>query len=139
MTGVARVLLPSFVTLNLFQGPSPVKMIAMKRDVQPCTYIMASGYRETLYTGVTSDLMARIAQHRNGTFKGFTSRYGVTLLVHFEMFDTMDAAIAREKQIKAWRRKWKINLVEGGNPRWRDLACDFGFGPLSTNRSGDGS
>ena len=111
----------------------------MKRDIEPCTYIMASGYRETLYTGVTSDLMARIAQHRNGTFKGFTSRYGVTLLVHFELLGTMDAAIAREKRIKAWRRQWKINLVEEGNPQWRDLASDLGFAPFRGRGVGDGS
>ena len=88
----------------------------MKRDIQPCTYIMASGHRETLYTGVTSDLLARIAQNRNGTFRGFTRRYGVTRLAYFEIHDTMGAAIAREKQIKAWRRQWKINLIEDGNP-----------------------
>ena len=111
----------------------------MKRDVQPCTYIMASGYRETLYTGVTSDLMARIAQHRSGTFKGFTSRYGVKALVHFEMFDTMEAAIAREKRIKAWRRQWKINLIEASNPGWRDLASDLGFEPFLGGRVGDRS
>ena len=75
----------------------------MKRTLEPCTYIMASGYRETLYTGVTSDLMARIAQHRGGTFEGFTSRHGVKALVHFEMFDTMEAAIARDKQSSSTR------------------------------------
>jgi len=111
----------------------------MKRNIEPCTYIMASGYRETLYTGVTSNLMARIAHHRDRTFKGFTSRYSVALLVHFEMFDTMETAITREKQIKAWRRQWKINLIEEGNPRWRDLACDLGFAPLPPRRAGDGS
>ncbi|MEL6486591.1 MAG: GIY-YIG nuclease family protein, partial [Pseudomonadota bacterium] len=108
----------------------------MKRSIQPCTYIMASGYRETLYTGVTSDLMARIAEHRAKTIKGFTSQYEVNLLVHFEIFDTMEAAITREKQIKAWRRQWKINLIEDGNPRWRDLACELGlapFGSVGTN------
>lgn len=125
--------------LNLFQHPSPVNVVAMTRYIQPCTYIMASGYRETLFTGVTSDLMARIAQHRSGTFKGSTSRYAVNRLVHFEMLETMEAAIAREKRIKAWRRQWKVNLIEEGNPRWRDLACDLGFEPLFGRRAGDGS
>ncbi|MEL7320307.1 MAG: GIY-YIG nuclease family protein [Pseudomonadota bacterium] len=125
--------------LNLFQHPSPVKVVAMTHDIQPCTYIMASGYRETLYTGVTSDIMTRIAQHRSGTFKGFTSRYGVHRLVHFEMFDTMEAAIMRENRIKAWRRQWKVNLIEASNPGWRDLACSLGFEPIGTNGSGDGS
>ncbi|MEL6707768.1 MAG: GIY-YIG nuclease family protein [Pseudomonadota bacterium] len=125
--------------LNLFQHPSPVKVVAMTRDIQPCTYIMASGYRETLYTGVTSELIARIAQHRSGAFKGFTSRYGVNRLVHFEMFDTMEAAIMRENRIKAWRRQWKVNLIEASNPGWRDLACSLGFEPIGTNGSGDGS
>ncbi|MEM7703347.1 MAG: GIY-YIG nuclease family protein [Pseudomonadota bacterium] len=111
----------------------------MKRDAQPCTYIMASGYRETLYTGVTSDLMLRNRQHRSGTFKGFTSRYSVNLLVHFEMFDTMEAAIAREKQIKAWRRQWNINLIEANNPGWRDLASDLGFEPFLGRGDCDGS
>ncbi|MEO1731254.1 MAG: GIY-YIG nuclease family protein [Pseudomonadota bacterium] len=111
----------------------------MKCSIQPCTYIMASGYRETRYTGVTSDLMTRIAQHRAGTTKGFTSRYAVNLLVHFEVFDTMEAAITREKQIKAWRRQWKINLIEDSNPRWRDLACELGFEPRVARGAGDGS
>ncbi|MEO1222571.1 MAG: GIY-YIG nuclease family protein [Pseudomonadota bacterium] len=111
----------------------------MKRIVQPCTYLMASGFRETIYTGVTSDLMARIAQHRDGTFDGFTKRYHAHLLVNFEMFGTMEQAITREKQIKNWRRQWKINLIEESNPGWRDLACELGFAPMSGGSTGDGS
>ncbi len=88
----------------------------MKCDIQPCIYIMASGVRGTQYTGVTSDLPARLWQHREGTTGGFTSQYAVHRLVHFEVFGAMDAAITREKQIKNWRRQWKINLIEDANP-----------------------
>ena len=97
----------------------------------PCTYIMASQRNGTLYVGVTSDLMTRIAQHREGTFAGFTQRYAVKRLVWFETGGDMEAAIAREKQIKNWHRPWKLNMIEAVNPDWRDLAVDLGFAPLS--------
>ncbi|WP_188658155.1 GIY-YIG nuclease family protein [Sphingomonas metalli] len=96
---------------------------------QPCVYILASGLHGTLYIGVTSDLMARLAQHRAGAIKGFTSRHGVTRLVWYEMADTMDAAILREKQLKKWNRDWKLRLIEKGNPTWVDLAIALGFDP----------
>ncbi len=112
---------------------------AMSRHRHPCTYILASGFRGTLYVGVTSDLTARIWQHREAVTRGFTHRYAVKRLVHFDLFDRMDAAIAREKQIKNWRRQWKINLIEASNPGWRDLACELGFAPLAPRRAGDGS
>ncbi|KQT32910.1 endonuclease [Sphingomonas sp. Leaf412] len=99
----------------------------MMRERQPCVYILASGHYGTLYVGVTSDLLARLIQHRDGTFAGFTSRYGVMRLVWFDMADTMEAAIATEKRIKKWRRDWKIDLIERGNPRWEDLATGFGL------------
>lgn len=111
----------------------------MSRNFQPCAYILASTYRGTLYTGVTSDLAARLWQHRSGATDGFTSEHAVYRLVHFEFFDTMDAAISREKQIKNWRRQWKVNLIEQSNPQWRDLASDLGFEPLPPRRAGDGS
>jgi len=101
---------------------------------QPCTYILASGRNGTLYTGVTSDLIARMHQHRTSSIDGFTSRYGVCRLVRFEMFDDMPAAIAREKQIKRWRREWKINLIEQDNPDWIDLAIGLGFPPMDEER-----
>lgn len=88
---------------------------------QPCTYILASQKRGTLYIGVTSDLAARVWMHREGRGSRFTSRYGVTRLVLMEFFDTMDLAIAREKQLKSWRRRWKIELIEETNPDWSDL------------------
>ncbi|KQX20856.1 MULTISPECIES: GIY-YIG nuclease family protein [unclassified Sphingomonas] len=95
---------------------------------QPAVYILASGRHGTLYVGVTSDLPGRIHQHRESLIKGFTSRYGVSRLVHFESFDDMAAAIAREKQLKKWNRAWKIELIEVGNPGWDDLAVTlFGF------------
>ncbi|WP_159710316.1 GIY-YIG nuclease family protein [Sphingomonas sp. AX6] len=101
---------------------------------QPCVYILASGRCGTLYTGVTSDIIARVYQHREGLIKGFTSRYGVMRLVWFEMHDTMDMAITREKRIKQWDRDWKLNLIEHANPGWDDLAIGFGFEPIATTK-----
>ena len=98
---------------------------------QPCVYILASGKHGTLYIGVTSNLLARLHQHREGLIKGFTSRYGVTHLVLFEMFETMEQAIAREKALKKWNRDWKTNLIEASNPEWVDLALGLGFGPAA--------
>ena len=96
---------------------------------QPCVYILASRRHGTLYIGVTSDLLGRLYQHRERLTRGFTSRYAVYRLVYYEMADTMDAAIAREKQLKAWKRDWKIALIEGQNPFWEDKALEFGFEP----------
>ena len=73
----------------------------------PCVYILASGFNGTLYTGVTSNLLARIVQHREGTFDGFTRRHAAKRLVWYDTTDTMDAAIAAEKRIKKWQRDWK--------------------------------
>jgi putative endonuclease len=87
----------------------------------PAVYILASRYRGTLYTGVTSSLWSRICDHKNGTTPGFTSRYDATLLVWYEHRHTMPSAIRREKQIKAWKRAWKIEMIETMNPAWRDL------------------
>jgi putative endonuclease len=94
---------------------------------QPCVYILASRDYGTIYIGVTSDIMARLYQHRSGTVKGFTTRYGVARLVRFEQFSDMSGAIAREKQLKRWHRQWKINLIESENPRWEDIAVAWGF------------
>ncbi|WP_374333865.1 GIY-YIG nuclease family protein [Aestuariivirga sp.] len=84
-------------------------------------YIMASRYRGTLYVGVTSELYIRVCAHKNGTTPGFTSDYKVHMLVWYEHHRTMDAAILREKRIKEWKRRWKIELIEKMNPDWRDL------------------
>ena len=97
---------------------------------QPSVYILASQPQGTLYIGVTSDLIARLYQHRTGEVKGFTSRYGVYRLVRFEQFATMPDAITREKQRKRWHRQWKINLIETENPDWHDLAPSLGLPPL---------
>jgi putative endonuclease len=97
---------------------------------QPCVYILASREYGTLYIGVTSDLLARIYQHRTAAMQGFTSRYRVYRLVRFELFATMPEAIAREKQLKRWHRQWKINLIESENPDWHDLAPGLGLPPL---------
>ena len=87
----------------------------------PCVYLLASRRNGTLYVGVTSDLPKRIWEHRNHVVEGFTKRYAVGLLVWYEQHDSMVSAIAREKAIKAWKRAWKINLIELSNPEWNDL------------------
>lgn len=88
---------------------------------KPVVYILASQRNGTLYAGVTSDLVKRIWQHRDNLIDGFTSQYGVHMLVYFEQHLDMTAAILREKQIKRWNRAWKIRLIEEMNPEWRDL------------------
>ena len=105
----------------------------------PAVYILASGFHATLYTGVTSDLLARIHQHRAGTFHGFTEQHGVKRLVWFEMHEVMESAILREKRIKRWLRPWKYDLIAAENPLWRDLAEDWGFAPLLRGQVGPGS
>ena len=99
----------------------------MRTDFQPFVYILASQRNGTLYTGVTSNLLGRIHQHRNGLMRGFARQYGVRLLVWFEQHPTMESAITREKRIKKWNRVWKLELIEAANPEWRDLAEDLGF------------
>jgi putative endonuclease len=84
-------------------------------------YLLASHKHGTLYAGVTSNLLGRVYQHKTGVVRGFTRRYHVHLLVWFECYDDPLTAIAREKEIKKWRREWKINLIESTNPEWLDL------------------
>jgi putative endonuclease len=91
----------------------------------PCVYLLASDRNGTLYVGVTSNLVARIWQHREHQAEGFTSRYGVTRLVWYEMHDTMGSAIEREKRIKKWNRAWKVEMIDAMNPSWRDLWPDI--------------
>ncbi len=88
---------------------------------QPAGYILASKRNGTLYIGVTSDLVKRVWEHRNNIVEGFTKRYGVHQLVWFEMHEGMESAIEREKQLKEWKRKWKLELIESTNPNWKDL------------------
>ena len=92
---------------------------------QPAIYITANKRNGTLYTGVTSDLVQRAWQHREGVADGFTKRYGSKLLVWYQLADTMDAAITREKQIKGGSRPKKLALIEAMNPEWRDLFDDI--------------
>ena len=90
----------------------------MKR---PCVYILASQRNGTLYVGVTGDILRRVSAHKSGAAGGFTKTYRVHSLVYVEFHETMADAIRREKQIKGWQRAWKLQLIESGNPLWRDL------------------
>jgi putative endonuclease len=92
---------------------------------QPCVYIMARQRNGTLYVGVTSDLVQRVWQHREDIIDGFTKRYGVHMLVYYELLSDMESAIVREKQLKKWNRAWKLRLIEEGNPDWRDLSDEI--------------
>ncbi len=83
--------------------------------------MLASHRNGTLYVGVTSDLVKRVHEHKTGPVNGFTRRYHVHQLVWFEAHSTMESAIAREKAIKEWKRKWKLELIEKQNPYWHDL------------------
>jgi putative endonuclease len=91
----------------------------------PCVYILASSRNGTLYVGVTSDLQRRIHQHKSGAIEGFTKKYNIHSLVYFEVAETMDVAIAREKQLKGGSRQKKIALIEAANPQWRDISHDL--------------
>jgi putative endonuclease len=84
-------------------------------------YMLASGRNGTIYIGVTSNLIKRVWEHKEGFVEGFTKEYGVKTLVWFEQRDSADAAISREKQLKKWNRDWKIRLIEETNPYWHDL------------------
>lgn len=84
-------------------------------------YILTNRPCGTLYIGVTADLVRRISEHRSGQIPGFTQDYNLKQLAYFERYDDITTAIAREKAMKKWRRDWKIQLIEGQNPRWDDL------------------
>ncbi|WP_233843176.1 GIY-YIG nuclease family protein [Dyella sp. 2HG41-7] len=88
---------------------------------QPCVYVLASRRNGTLYIGVTSNLIKRIWQHKNDFVEGFTNRHDVHTLVWYELHATMESAITREKQLKEWKRFWKIRLIEAVNPDWIDF------------------
>ena len=100
------------------------------RTFEPTVYILASHYRGRLYTGVSSDLLAGVHQHREGTFGGYATERDIRRLVWFEPHDDIEVAIRREKTIKRWPRQWKFNVIEQGNPDWLDLAEEYGFPPL---------
>ena len=101
----------------------------MQREFQPTVYLLPNRKNGAIYTGVTSNLLQRIHQHREGMFDGFTKQYGIKRLVWLEPHATMEQAIVREKRIKKWLRRWKMELIERDNLGWRDLAVDFGFAP----------
>ncbi len=128
----------TLVILNLFQDPFGHTFQLMRQERQRCVYILASRPYGTLYIGVTSDLIARLWQHRTNALPGFTARHHVLHLVHFDLFDDMEHAIAREKQLKNWRRQWKINLINASNPEWADLAVTLGLPALAPKRGHDG-
>ena len=88
---------------------------------QPAVYILANKRNGTLYVGVTSDLIKRIWQHKNNVVKGFTERYSIHQLVWYELHETMESAIGKEKMLKNWKRVWKLELIERSNPNWQDL------------------
>ena len=88
---------------------------------QPAVYILASERNGTLYIGVTSDLIQRAWQHKEGLAEGFTKKYAVKMLVWFEQHETMESAIRKEKAMKKWLRKWKLKTIEQTNPDWNDL------------------
>ena len=87
--------------------------------------MLASRHNGTLYVGVTSDLIKRVWQHKNDIVEGFTKRYKIHTLVWYEVHETMESAILREKAIKEWKRQWKLNLIERGNQDWKDLYSDL--------------
>ncbi|WP_227875125.1 GIY-YIG nuclease family protein [Oceanisphaera profunda] len=101
---------------------NPLTTIPMLKS--PAVYILSNKPQGVLYIGVTSDLLQRVWQHRNHDIAGFTARYNVNKLVYFEMLSDMYSAISREKQLKNWRRAWKVELIEQSNPQWRDLWND---------------
>jgi len=87
----------------------------------PCVYIMASQRNGTLYIGVTSDLAKRVWERKNDAIEGFTKKHNVHMLVWYRQHETMPEAIKDEKQIKEWKRRWKLELIESSNPEWSDL------------------
>jgi putative endonuclease len=89
--------------------------------MQPCVYILASQRNGTLYIGVTSDVIKRIWEHQSDLVEGFTKQYQVHTLVWYEVHESMENAITREKQLKEWKRQWKVDLIEKSNPYWNDL------------------
>ncbi|HEY8100481.1 MAG TPA: GIY-YIG nuclease family protein [Burkholderiaceae bacterium] len=88
-------------------------------------YLLASSRNGTLYIGMTNDLVRRVYEHKEGFVSGFTKQHSIKTLVYYEVFDDPESAIYREKQLKAWKRAWKIELIEQANPYWNDLYADI--------------
>ena len=104
----------------------------------PCVYILVSKPYGTFYVGVTSDLHQRMAQHDQGLIEGFAKKYGIKTLVYYELHETMDTAIKREKLLKRWNRAWKYRIIEQMNPEWQNLfdpaTGEIAFGPAEIYR-----
>ena len=98
-------------------------------------YILASKPNGTLYIGVTNNLERRVNEHKQKNVSGFTKNYGISQLVYYEDTPSVEAAIAREKQLKNWHRQWKVNLIEAHNPHWLDLSAEFTDGMDSETSS----
>ena len=88
-------------------------------------YMLASGRNGTLYLGMTDNLARRVWEHQTGVVEGFTKKYGVKTLVWYELHETRESAFQRERQIKKWKRAWKLQLIEGSNPGWQDLSHEL--------------
>ena len=98
----------------------------MHRNIhQYYLYILSNKYNGTLYIGVTNDLERRMFEHKNKLVDGFTKKYGLDRLIYFETYQYINDAIKREKNMKKWKRQWKINLIEEENPTWKDLSKDW--------------
>ena len=97
----------------------------MKTVHQYYVYILASKIRGTLYIGITNDLQRRVYEHKTGIVKGFTKKYDVCQLMYFEVFKDVYEAIQREKNMKKWKRDWKVQLIEKENKQWLDLSIDW--------------
>lgn len=92
-----------------------------------CVYILTNQARGTLYVGVTSDLLRRLEEHKTEPIKSFTKKYHLHRLVHVEQFEDIESAIAREKQLKNWKREWKIELIQSNNKNWENLSLRYGM------------
>jgi putative endonuclease len=130
---IVHIWIPAFAGMTVGWGPCNKLVIPAKAGIQydgsmsksPFVYLLASKKNGTLYVGVTSNLPGRIWQHKQGEVSGFTKKHRIQKLVWFEPHETMEAAITREKQIKEWKRAWKLELIEAGNPEWHDLYEDI--------------
>ena len=116
-----RKQIPAFILVKAWKRPQGINM----SEKLPVVYILASKRNGTLYTGVTNNLPGRVWQHKNHVVEGFTKEYNVHQLVYFELHGDMEAALERENQIKKWKRKWKVELIQEKNPEWRDLYEDI--------------
>ena len=114
---------PQHGVLHCWSG---TRLAAIRPAMTSWVYILTSQPRGTLYVGITTDLAGRVWEHREGLTPGFTSRYGVKRLVWYQEYADIRDAIDEEKRIKRWRRAWKLKLIEGSNPQWRDLYEEIG-------------